>query len=70
LPNKERRVQVVVAAAARRPVRARELVEAILTQLRVAGMFDAERTSYDRDAVRALQRGCTGSAGSSMTPGI
>jgi hypothetical protein len=57
LPNKERRVQVVVAAATRRPIRARELVEAILTQLRVAGMFDAERTSYDQDAVRAVQRG-------------
>ena len=56
-PNKERRVQVVVAAAARRPVRARELVEAILTQLRVAGMFDSEFTSYQPDAVRALQRG-------------
>lgn len=56
-PNKERRVQVVVAAAARRLVRARELVEAILTQLRVAGMFDSEFTSYQPDAVRALQRG-------------
>jgi hypothetical protein len=32
-------------------IRARELVEAILTRLRVAGMFDAERVSHDRDAV-------------------
>jgi len=69
LPNKERRVQAVVAAAARRPVRARELVEAILTQLRVADIFDAERAGYDQDAVRAERAGCTGSAGSSMTLG-
>lgn len=56
LPNKERRVQVVVAAAARRPRRARELVEALLTVLRVGGAFDAEREAHDRDAVRTLQR--------------
>jgi hypothetical protein len=59
LPNKERRVQTVVAAAARRPVHARELVEAILTQLRVAGIFDAERglrPGYGaRRAARAAQ---------------
>lgn len=59
LPNKERRVQTVAAAAARRPVRARELVEAILTQLRVAGIFDAERGPRPgcgaRPAARAAQ---------------
>jgi hypothetical protein len=56
LPNKERRVQVVVTAAARRPHRARELVEALLMVLRVGGAFDMQREGYDRDAVRTLQR--------------
>ena len=56
LPNKERRVQAVVAVAARRQTRARELVDAILTQLRVFGAFDAERVGYDRDAIRTAQR--------------
>lgn len=56
MPNKERRVQTVVIAAARRPQRARELVEALLTQLRVDGAFDTEREAHDRDRVRTLQR--------------
>lgn len=36
LPNKETRVQTVVWAACRRPARARELVDALLTELRPA----------------------------------
>jgi hypothetical protein len=56
LPNKERRVQSVVGSAVRRPERARELVDAILTQLRVAGAFDSQRLDYDRDVVRTAQR--------------
>jgi len=34
-PNKEARVQTVVLAASRRPVRARQLIEALLVPLRV-----------------------------------
>lgn len=55
-PNKEQRVHAVIAAAVRHPVRARELVEAILTHLRVAGAFDPERGGYDQDVVRSAQR--------------
>lgn len=56
LPNKERRVQIVIGAAARRPARARELIDAILAQLRVAGGFDPERQGFDHDVVRTAQR--------------
>ncbi len=56
LPNKERRVQTVVGAAARRPARGRQLVEAILTQLRVAGAFDTQHGGHDPDTIRTAQR--------------
>jgi hypothetical protein len=53
-PNKETRVQSVVRAAARRPARARDLIEGLLTTLRVAGCFKA--TSDDaRGRVQTLQ---------------
>lgn len=56
-PNKEERVLAVLRAARRRPERARQLVDALLVQLRVAGCFDSARTSvYDRDRVRTAQR--------------
>lgn len=56
-PNKQQRVQTVIGAASRRPDRARELIEALLTQLRVAGAFDPQHaTVYDADTVRAAQR--------------
>lgn len=55
-PNKERRVQIVTAAATRRPARARELLEAVLTQLRLHGAFDDTRQGHDRDDIRTLQR--------------
>lgn len=55
-PNKETRVQRTLMAAVRRPERARQLVEAILVQLRVGGCFDAEREAYDGDAFRTLRR--------------
>lgn len=56
IPNKEQRVQTVVRAAARHPSRARELVEALLNQLRVFGALDDEHGSYDKQDVTALIR--------------
>lgn len=41
-PNKEQRVQSAVRRAVRRPERARDLTEGILTQLRLHGCFRAE----------------------------
>ena len=55
-PNKETRVHIVVRAATRRSARARDLVDGILTSLRLSGMFDVERETYDRQAVTTLQR--------------
>jgi Abortive infection C-terminus len=55
-PNKETRVLSVLRAARRRPDRARQLVGALLVQLRVHGCFDTDRGSYDRDQVRTAQR--------------
>lgn len=55
-PNKETRVNTVIAAAVRRPVRARELVEALLVPLRVEGYFDRDGNCYNADNVRSLQR--------------
>ena len=55
-PNKEVRIRTVVGAARRRPARARELVEALLTELRVHGCFDPEREKYNAEAVRTAQR--------------
>lgn len=55
-PNKERRVQVVVAAAGRHPHRARDLIEALLTQLRVDGAFDPQAAAHNDDAIRKLRR--------------
>ncbi len=55
-PNKEIRVRTVLMAARRRPERARELVEALLVQMRVDGCFDPERSGYDKQNVRGAQR--------------
>jgi hypothetical protein len=55
-PNKERRVQSVVGAATRRPGRARELVDGLLSALRVHGSFDSDRDGYDRQVVVTAQR--------------
>jgi hypothetical protein len=55
-PNKEVRVLTVLRAARRRPDRARELVEALLVQLRVHGCFDPERNTYDGETVGIAQR--------------
>jgi hypothetical protein len=55
-PNKETRVHIVLRAATRRSARARDLVDGILTSLRLSGMFDAERETCDRQAVTTLQR--------------
>jgi hypothetical protein len=55
-PNKEVRVRTVVTAARRRPARARDLVEALLVQLRVQGCFSSDPESIYRDNVRTAQR--------------
>jgi hypothetical protein len=56
-PNKETRVLTVMRAAQRRPERARDLVDALLTQLRVHGCFDAGRSAvHEPNRVRAVQR--------------
>lgn len=55
-PNKETRVQRAVAAAIRRPDRARELIEAILVQLRLGGYFEKDTTHYDEARLRTLRR--------------
>jgi hypothetical protein len=55
-PNKEDRVLSVLRAARRRPERARQLVDGLLVQLRVAGCFDPTRSVYDRDRARTAQR--------------
>ncbi len=54
-PNKEARVQRVIRAAARRPERARDLVEGLLSALRVAGFFDVEHPAFDAQRMRATQ---------------
>jgi hypothetical protein len=60
-PNKEVRVLTVMAAARRRPDRARQLVEAILVDLRVGGRFhqpaDPERRRLIVAAQQAFSRG-------------
>lgn len=43
-PNKEQRVQAAVRRAIRRPDRARDLVDGLLTQLRLHGCFQAQST--------------------------
>ena len=55
-PNKEDRVLAVLRAARRRPERARQLLDGLLVQLRVAGCFDPTRSIYDRDRARTAQR--------------
>jgi Abortive infection C-terminus len=55
-PNKEERVRTVLDAARRRPERARELVDALLVQLRVYGCFNPEGAFYDRENVLTAQR--------------
>lgn len=55
-PNKQIRVQTVLAAAIRRPHHARRLVEAVLVQLRVYGCFDPARETYDGAAVHTAQQ--------------
>jgi hypothetical protein len=55
-PNKETRVRTVVLAACRRSDRARELMDGLLTQLRVHGSFDSARTVHNAEAVRVAQR--------------
>ena len=54
-PNKQIRVQTVLTAATRRPVRARNLVEALLVQLRVFGCFDQASDAYNGEVVRIAQ---------------
>lgn len=55
-PNKETRVRSVIQAAKRRPDRARELVDALLVQLRVHGCFDSSRENFNAEAVHVAQR--------------
>ncbi|MEP7223758.1 MAG: abortive infection family protein [Actinomycetota bacterium] len=55
-PNKETRVQRVVAAAIHEPERARELVEALLGRLRVSGAFTEDVHGHDQHLVRTAQR--------------
>lgn len=57
-PNKQTRVQNVLAGAIKRPEKARDLLEALLIDLRIAGQF-AENETQDSDVVsaaRALRR--------------
>ena len=54
-PNKEGRVRTVVLAAMRRPAQARNLIDALLVQLRVYGCFNPEHISYDKQKVRSTQ---------------
>ncbi len=56
IPNKEKRVYTVLSAAIRRPQTARRLVDAFLTQLRVAGYFDKEWSGYDAQNFKALRQ--------------
>jgi hypothetical protein len=53
--NKEDRVRVTVSAAAREPYRARELVEGILSEYRVAGYFKSDADAATREDVRVLR---------------
>ncbi|WP_430791299.1 abortive infection family protein [Actinoplanes sp. G11-F43] len=55
-PNKQQRVQVVFQAAERHPARGKDLVEAILSALRVHGCFDTERSGHAADDVRQAQK--------------
>ncbi len=54
--NKERRVQLTVMAAVRKPSVARKLIDGLLSALRTDGHFDAERLGYDVDKFRAIRR--------------
>lgn len=55
-PNKEQRVQTVLRVASRRSARARELVDGLLSALRVHGSFDSDRDGFDRQTVLTAQR--------------
>src|ERR1700737_4141343 len=56
-PNKETRLLTVMRAVQPRPDRARELVDALLVQLRVHGCFDAGRSEvHDPHRVRTAKR--------------
>ncbi len=59
-PNKENRARDTVAAAVRDPHRCRDLVDGLLAEYRVAGLFDPEADAADeirrQDNVRALRR--------------
>lgn len=55
-PNKEQRVLQVFATAVRKPVGAKRLVEAMLTDLRVFGSFTSDHPNYSAEAVKSAQR--------------
>ena len=56
-PNKEQRVQSAVRRAIRRPDRARDLTEGMLTQLRLHGCFQAQSTFVSQvDTLRSALR--------------
>ena len=55
-PNKETRVRTVLMAAARRPSRARDLVDGLLAEMRVEGCFTRDGFGYNRNDVVAAQQ--------------
>lgn len=56
VPNKEARVRTVVEAVIRRPQRARELLDGLLSEMRASGSFEPGGINYDAVKVAALQR--------------
>jgi hypothetical protein len=55
-PSKEVRVQTVIRAAVKRPARSRELVEGLLTMLRLRGSFSQGTVNHDPQTVATAQR--------------
>lgn len=55
-PNKEARVRTVLSAAVRRPRRARELMDGLLSEMRAHGCFDRGSGSFEEPKFSALQR--------------
>lgn len=55
-PNKETRVRTVMLAAARRPDRARDLVDSLLVEMRVDGSFHPDHANFDKARIRTAQR--------------
>lgn len=51
-PSKEKRIQAVVMAAVKRPQRARELIDGLLTALRLKNAFHPDAMAYDAERVR------------------